>query len=133
MWIWVFLFVVLSSEFSFPITLKGKHCLEEPARTLISMQAPSPGVISIPSSTQPSLMHPGVQPRPCQWSRVVVVARPYLQQQGDGDTSRADAHGAEAGDDEGPPAQLLDGEALPRESRDHRGEEGAPNQDGGTL
>ena len=54
-------------------------------------------------------MHPGLQPQLCQWPRGVVVARPYLQQQGDGDASRADAHGTEASDDEGPPAQLLDG------------------------
>lgn len=47
-----------------------------------------------------------------------VVARAYLQQLGDGDASQADAHGAEPSDDEWPPAQLLNGEALPRDSKD---------------
>lgn len=43
MWIWVFLFVVLSSEFSFPITLKGKHCLEEPAHPSFPCRLPPLG------------------------------------------------------------------------------------------
>lgn len=51
----------------------------------------------------------------------VAVARPYLQQQGDGDASRAHTHGTEAGDDEGPPAHPLNCEALPGESRHWQG------------
>lgn len=58
------------------------------------------------------------------------MAGPYLQQQAEGDARQADAHGTETSDDEGPPAQLLDGEALPRESRNQREQWGHPPGDG---
>lgn len=55
----------------------------------------------------------------------MALSQPYLKQQAAGDACQASAHGTEPGDDEGPSAQLLDGEALPGESR-KQGDNGDP-------
>lgn len=100
-----FVVVFLRAQLTFSLTLKGKHDLEEPAHLSFPC-------VFLPPGFYPSLHH-GAPDFPG-----VAVTRPYLQQQGDGDASRADTHGTEAGDDEGPPAHPLNCEALPGESRD---------------
>lgn len=120
MWIWVGFFRSLLRVF-LPLIFEGKTLLGKSWLTSHFHACSLPQGGTHPFKTQPSLRRPMLQPQSCQWPGGVAVAGPYLQQQGDGDAGQADAHGAEASDDEGPPAQLLDGEALPRESRDRRG------------